>query len=156
MDLDLSTLTEENAAVLVGQLLGEVDEARKAMEGAQRREAAARKIIDGLIELFPSAEDWLPEDFEDDGAPRPRGAEAVRRVLVEMGEGRWCTVPAIVGMLDARDWLPKSSNPANAVRSALERLVEDGRIEKSKTTDSGTVVYRFPERKGYEEGEEPF
>lgn len=152
MDVDLTKLDENVAEQLAVQLLTQFEDARQEMDRQERRAAGIRKMIDGLIELFPAVEDLLPEDFEDDREPRPRGAEAVRRVLEEH-KGSWFLVGAIVQMLAQRDWLPNSTKPANAVRTALERLVESATIEKSRT-DGGAVIYMFPNPPAYDE--EPF
>lgn len=156
MQLDLGSLSNEGtAAEMAKQLLTQLEDARHSVELSQRRAVGFRKMLDGLIEMFPALEDLLPEDLDGEEQPRPRGAEAVRRALAE-SPGDWYAVPAIVMMLQRHDWLPESSNPANAVRTAAERCVEDGRIEKGRSQD-GAVIYRFAAPPTYAASdEEPF
>ena len=151
MELDLGKLDEDSAAVAVVALLAELATARTNMESWQRRAAGLRKMIDGLVEMYPSTEDELPDDLDEDEAPRPRGAEAVRRVL-EMNVGKWYPVSAIVHLLGQQGWLPASSNPSNAVRTAAERLVELDAIKKDRSV-KGEVIYQFATIYG---DEEPF
>lgn len=143
MVFDLSDLTEESAREAMEQLLAQLENSRRAVDLYKRQAAGIRKMIDGLVEIVPALEDLLPEDLDDDEEPRPRGAEAVRRVLIERG-GEWLTVPAVVNRLERNNWMPKSSNPANAVRSALERLVEIEVAEKERSGE-GAVIYRYKE-----------
>ncbi len=155
MSLHLTNLKDDDAAELLAELLIQLFDTRQAVEHSQRQAIGIRKMIDGLVEMFPALEDLLPEDLDDDEDPRPRGTEAIRRVLAE-NKGAWYTVPAIVTLLDAQDWLPNSSNPANAVRTALERLVERKVVEKSRSTE-GVVIYRHPPPPtSYRSDEEPF
>lgn len=155
MEVDLNNLDEENAMAAVILLVDQLDKARAEAERSQRRVAGLRKMIDALVEMFPAAEDVLPEALDDDEEPRPRGAEAIRRVLAER-EGHWYTVAGVVDALEKRDWLPNSSNPANAVRTALERLVEAKVLRKGRSAQ-GSVVYSYSKpAPDYDYGEEPF
>lgn len=155
MDLDLASLEQEDALTVVVQLLDQLATARDEVERMERRAAGIRKVIDGLVEMFPAAEDLLPEDLDPEEDPRPRGAEAVRRVL-SSHPGTWHTVSSIVNMLDQLDWTPKSSNPSNAVRTALERLHDSAAIEKGRS-DRGQVTYRLPKAETtYDYEGEPF
>lgn len=160
MFTDLSTLNIEQASYQLTRLLEQLTEARLIIENGQRRAAGIVKMAEGLVELFPSLEDLLPEDLNADEPPRPRGAAAVLRTLISDAEGQWLTVGEVVGLLNRRDWLPQSSNPNNAVRTALERLVESKKIEKARSQGDNAVIYRFQPPKGdanYDQyGEEPF
>jgi hypothetical protein len=142
MNVDFGQLTEEAAFGMGGQLLAQLEEARAAVDQAQRRATGIRKMIDGLVEMFPAVEDLLPDDLDDDEDPRPRGAEAVRRALANR-KGDWFTVSSVVSLLDKHGWLPTSSNPANAVRSALVRLYDAEVIAKDRGP-SGAVIYSYP------------
>ncbi len=156
-DDDLLDLDEAGARRTVKQLLDQLKAAREAVEAAQRRAAGFRKMIDALVEMFPAIEDHLPEDLDEDEPAHPRGAGAVWEVLGER-MNQWFTVPTIVGFLERKGWAPQSSNPANAVRSALERLVESDEIKKSRST-TGSVIYRVYDQSAdgdLVEGEEPF
>ncbi|MBV9920250.1 MAG: hypothetical protein JOY78_05250 [Pseudonocardia sp.] len=155
--VDLAALTDETSVDAVLELLVQLEEAQQLHEAAGRRVGGIRKMIEAVVEVFPVAEDVLPEDFDGDEEPRPRGAEAVRRVLQD-NEGKWYGVPAVVNMLERRDWMPRSSNPANAVRSALQRLYDAGTVEKGKSAAGGGVIYMFPATGGggYNDDEEPF
>jgi hypothetical protein len=145
----LSIPTADEARTEVDAMLVQLTEARNAVAASERRVAYVRKSIEALIELHPELEDLLPEELDSEG-PRPRGAEAVFEVL----ESDWETVPSVVNLLERRGWAPVSSNPANAVRTALERLVAAKRIEKGRT-DRKEVVYR-KKKDGYDYDEEPF
>src|ERR1700680_4520599 len=109
-------VTEEQATESVRQLLEQLAEARSTVEVAQRRVAGLRKLIDGLVEIFPALEDSLPDDLDGAEAPRPRGAVAATQVLAAH-PGHWYTVSAVLHLLDERGWAPESANPANAVRT---------------------------------------
>lgn len=150
MPLDITELGEAEAGDLVRRLLSQLGAANEEVEAARRKAAAIRKMIEAVVEMFPDLEDDLPEDLDDDH-PRPRGAEAVRRVL-EQNRGTYYTTKAIVALLGQQGWMPQSSNPSNAVRTAAERLVERGVVEKDRAAD-GAVVYRVS---GYDPAEEPF
>lgn len=156
MDLDLTALDESEAATLALRLLSQFEEAREVTRASERRAAGIRKMIYGLVEMFPAIEDLLPEDLDDEDRPRPRGAEAVLRVL-EDDAGTWFTVSSVVAMLSRKGWLPDSSNPPNAVRTALERLVDRKAISKSRSTDEN-VIYSVKPPPAYVGGgdEEPF
>jgi hypothetical protein len=140
MDLDLANLNEQRATEFVRELLNQLVEARGAVEQFERRAAGVRRIISGLVEMFPALEDLLPEDIDPDEGTRPRGMEAIRRVLDEK-RGDWFAVGGVVHLLKGEGWLPESSNPANAVRTALERAVEAGVAVKGRTVGGG-VIYR--------------
>ena len=154
--LDITALTDGQALLVVGGLVAQLRHAREDIDKLERQVAGIRKMIDGLVEMYPVTEDVLPEDLDPEDPPHPRGAEAVLRVLREVA-GEWYTVPHIVQRLDAKDWLPRSSNPPNAVRTALERLLEQRAVEKSRST-TDQVIYRVPvtEPRGYGYDEEPF
>ena len=136
-------MSEEQAATSIAELLRQLSDARHTVEAGQRRVAGIRKVIDGIVEIFPALEDLLPEDLDETETPHPRGSDAVWRVMSAPGAStRWLTVNAVVNLLAERDWMPRSSNPANAVRTALERLHESGAIEKTRSTES-QVIYRW-------------
>lgn len=151
MPLDITDLTSDEAEEQIRTLLNQHTKASLDVEVYQRKVAAIRKMIEAVVELYPEHEDLLPEDLDGGDHPRPRGAEAVRRVL-EGQAGKYYPVSAIVALLGQQGWVPESANPANAVRTAAERLVDREVIEKAKAAD-GTVLYRFP---GYDPAEEPF
>jgi len=137
-------------------------EQRRAEE-ATRRVSGLRKVMAGYLEMFPElerlVEDWLSGISPLDES-RPRGAEAVRVILQET-PNEWHPVSELVATLRDRGWLPDSENPANAVRTALQRLVasEESDIVKGKRP-SGQVVYQYdPDRERPSErtyDEEPF
>lgn len=142
MRVDLTELnSDERAEAVISALLGELAAARNAVESAQRRAGGIRKMIEAVVEMFPVTEDLLPDDLDGDEEPRPRGAEAVRRALAG-DQGVWFTVPGIVGLLNTRKWLPDSPNPANAVRTAADRMVEQGLGQKGRAASGGPVTYR--------------
>jgi hypothetical protein len=147
--------------------------AQMQVETLTRTVAGLRKILDAYVEMFPELLPFVegmtqgisPADDEDG---RPRGAEAVRLILQE-SPNEWFRVSELVGLLRDRGWLPESENPANAVRTALERLVssiDESDVVRGKYTTgprSGAVVYKYdPDRDrtektgGYGFDEEPF
>ena len=141
------------------QLVRQLESARQSVDQAERRVAGLRKLIEAVVEIYPAAEDELPDDLDDEREPRPRGAEAVRRVLADRA-GNWYRLPVIVDMLDEQGWLPASGNPTNAVRSAAERLIATRVLEKERAEGDGAVIYRYPKPPadpppGYDD-EEPF
>jgi hypothetical protein len=146
---DLTELDLATAGELLQRLVDQLGSARQTIEAAQRRVAGFRKMVDALVEMFPELEDRLPEDLDEDEPSRPRGAMAVYEILQE-NLNSWYQVGAVVRLLQEKEWMPQSSNPANAVRSALERLHDTGSIEKSRST-AGAVIYRV-----HEPEEEPF
>lgn len=154
MEWNILDLDDESAPRAVEDLLAELRGMDAAIESLQRRAGGIRKLIDAVTEMFPAVEDMLPDDL-DGQQPRPRGAEAVRRVLAN-DPGKAYTVGAIVNLLREEGWLPDSSNPSNAVRSAAERAVEQGKVARQKTDDN--VYYRVArtEPPAYDDAEEPF
>jgi hypothetical protein len=146
---DIADLNEVAAGVQVRRLLRSLEQARSDVANAQRREAGFRKMIDAVVEMFPSTEDLLPEDLDPERS-RPRGGEAVRRILAQH-DGKYFTAQDITAMLVGNGWGPDSSNPANAVRTAAERLAAAGKIERAKLSNG--VYYRVPK---IDYDEEPF
>jgi hypothetical protein len=162
----LTDLTEDEAIEVAQKLLAQLEGEAAKVEAGERRMAGIRKWIDGLVEMYPAVEDELPEDFDDAEQPRPRGAQAALRVLMDR-PGKAYSVSNIVETLDQYGWAPQSSNPANAVRTALERLVKDGKVWKGKSSrGTGEVIYGYPDpntkkpataASDYDQyGEEPF
>jgi len=76
-------------------------------------------------------------------ADPPKGAEAVRLILQE-SPNEWFFVSELVQALKARNWLPDSDNPANAVRTTLERLFNtpDSDVKKSRDIND-KVIYSY-------------
>jgi len=149
--IDLTNPSEEAASETLSQLLDQLVMIQQVIDGATRRVAGLRKMVEALVEMFPALEDKLPEDFDENEPARPRGAAAAITVLRE-NAGNWFTVVGVLNLLERHEWVPKSSNPANAVRTALERLVEQGAIKKNRSTE-GAVIYRV---ENYTDDEEPF
>lgn len=152
---DLLSLNEATAVAATRHLLAELVLAEDAVLAAQRRAAGIRKMIEAVVEMFPHCEDELPEEFDGVEQPRPRGAEAVRRCLLD-DVGGYYSVADLVQTLDERGWLPRSTNPANAVRTAAERLVEQGHIKKQRRASDDTVVYGIPDPGSLFEEDQPY
>ncbi|MFN2502659.1 MAG: hypothetical protein ABR540_00185 [Acidimicrobiales bacterium] len=155
-------MNEEEAAAEVRRLAKAWLEESGRAEAAKRRAAGLMMIMRGYIEMFPELRD-LPIDLNVDlGDPipidAPRGAEAVRLVLQDT-PNNWWLVSELVEALKGRHWLPESDNPANAVRTALERLLTNETSDVRKGKQNGKVVYGyFPDEDvpTYDYGEEPF
>lgn len=134
------------AEMQVRSLATELASQRQIMEDAERKVAGLQKIILGYVEMFPELAtldinaEVKAAATDTDG--RPRGAEAVRSILQD-SPGEPFTVSELVGLLRARGWLPESENPANAIRTALERLVAapDADVYKGKFGSSVAYVY---------------
>lgn len=116
------------------ELIAEADE---AVRQAVRRRDGLQLVARGLRRAFSELEEI---EYDTDG--RPRGAEAVRRILDESPESGQ-EVSGIVAALRDRGWLPRSDNPSNAVRAALERLIssDPDNFGKVRPTDGNAVIY---------------
>lgn len=141
-------MDEAEAKVAAVQLLAELRGAMVTREDSDRLITGLRKLVEGYIELYPVLETLVePGDFDDDddfgGPSRPRGMDAALAVL-RANPGKWYPVSSVVELLESRGWSPRSSNPRNAVRAALERLVENKQVERNKDRNSGAVIYRVP------------
>lgn len=156
-----------NAAMVeVERLSKELIDQRRIADTANRAAAGLTTILRGYGQMFPELETVLdaagvsadePVAGEDDGTPR--GAEAVRRIL-HATPTRWWLVSELVAALNERGWLPASDNPANAIRTAVERLVNTSDSDVLKGRKDGKVAYAYmPDQAapGYDfSGEEPF
>ncbi len=135
---------------IVGDLRSELADAKADRLEADRRVRALTKLIEGYVDLFPSVAKPTDApaivgggDIEiDEDKDRPRGQEAVRQVM-EGSPGKWWTVGAMVWELDHRGWLPDSGTPANAVRTAMDRVVVSEAAVKKDRGKSGAVVYSY-------------
>ncbi len=139
---------------------------RNLAADATRQAAGLRKIVLGYLEMHPelaptveriAGGQAIAEEPTEEG--RPRGGEAIRQVLHENANFQFW-VSEMVDALKSRGWLPDSDNPANAVRTALERLVadQDSDVYKTRQND-GKVTYSYQpdrDRQIDEYGEEPF
>jgi len=112
----------------------------------ERRLGALHKLVEGYLELFPdlsdttdtatdSAEELKPDD-------RPKGQEAVRRVLMA-SPGKWFTVPYMLEELRRHNWLPDTDEPGNAIRASLTRVVADPAFQKSRGLKTGAVTFAY-------------
>ncbi len=154
----------EEARDLLRRSVRDRVEGRTEIASAQAKVESAALMIQALIRRFPElAEETADVDGGDWGpetATHPTGADAVLPIL-QVDEGKQFTVREILADLEARGWLPVSDNPANAVRTALERLTKanDG-VSKGRDVE-GVVVYWYDEPQpardhGYGYNEEPF
>lgn len=143
-------MDEVEARELLRQQLAEFKAAQGMLTTARATMESSRLIIAGICKRYPNLETGvsmaeLQADPWESGE-KPRGSEAVLATL-QVNENQWFTVAQMVQALDDRGWLPESENPANAVRTALERLVtaKDTHVEKGRRKHDQTVVYRFTE-----------
>lgn len=154
----------EDARLVVQQLAAELVGLRATAATATRHAAAVSKIISGYVEMFPELGPLVDEEALSDSErttdeDAPKGAEAVRVILQEQPD-QWFYVSGLVAALRERDWLPDSDNPANAIRTALERLLNTPDSDVKKGRDSkNRVIYSYrpddPPPPSYED-EEPF
>lgn len=140
----LLSMHESEARRILNSLRSEFEQERAAEEAAKRRAAALQKLIDGYIELFPGLADHAPPPASfNHEEERPRGQEAVRRVM-RQSPGKWFTVKLMAGELQRRGWLPDSEQPINAVRTALDRLAEaDPHVGKGMGEKTRSVTFRW-------------
>jgi hypothetical protein len=145
----------DEAREQVRQLSREWLELSQLAQTALRRASGLQKIISGYVEMFPELEDEddrtvrfvTARASEAEAAPQtgnaPKGAEAVRLILQDHPNVEFY-VSELVEMLRERGWLPESDNPANAVRTALERLhgSSENDISKQRYTN-GKVKYMY-------------
>lgn len=137
----LAAMEQSEARRAVEALRRELAEAQVVVTSAQRRVASLEKLVEGYLELFPGLTE--PASREAGVEKAPRGQDAVLRIMESIGnKGRYWTVTAVVSALADHGWLPESrGNPANAVRTALDRLAErDERVHKGRGS-KGTVVW---------------
>jgi hypothetical protein len=133
---------QAEARRILTTLRDELVEAEAAVVAAEKRVSALTKLINGYVELFPDlGEDASIGDAGSDG--RPRGVEAVRRVMME-SPGKWFTVKLMTSELRSREWLPESANPESAVRTSLTRAFESSDdIQKDRGKQTGQVTFSF-------------
>jgi hypothetical protein len=145
----------DEARDLLSRALKDQREARAAQADAEATVESSRLIIQGVLRRYPAlAEDARAEaaaEGWDSGEVAPRGAEAVLRVL-QVNENKTYSVPDMVQALNDRGWLPDSDDPANAVRTAMERLRTANTPGVKKFRKEGTVLYRFNEPEPSTEG----
>ncbi len=137
-------MEQSEARRAVEVLRRELAEAQAVVASAQRRAAALDKLVEGYLELFPGLAEPDPNGTADSGAEKaPRGQDAVLKVMESIeSKGRYWTLAAMVDALTKHGWLPESKGkPANAIRTALDRLAErDDRVHKGRGS-TGTVVW---------------
>ena len=127
----------EEAQELLRRAQHDRDDATTALETAQATIESSQLIIQGIVRRFPELKgdekDWEPWE-PPERVERPRGSEAVLQIL-QVAENKWHDISDLVAALDSHGLLPNSANPANAVRTAVERLVsaEGAHVEKSRT-----------------------
>ena len=149
---------QETLKRLVEQLRAEHEAVRAEYMKAQRRMSALRQAVESIEKLLETfvlvdateeastveaalaelgtSSDQLNVVVDPD---RPRGAEAVRRVLVEEHGKAW-TPRELAAELDRRGWAPESKSPVDAVRTALMRA---WRAPDSGITREGSkFIYR--------------
>ncbi len=137
------------ARELLSRAVVDRNEALAAELLARRTIESAELMIRSLTIRFPELDEkQLVSDQDPQPMPTsdlsPRGAEAVLRVL-QVNENKDFNVADMVTALAERKWLPDSTDPANAVRTALERLLNSDTPGVKKIKRQGTVVYRFNE-----------
>jgi hypothetical protein len=160
-------MNKESARELLRASRTDREEAREAVARGQAIIESAGLIIQGVLRAFPELaeeEQEFGELWDPEQTDRPlRSGEAILQIL-QLQEDEWVSVQEMVEGLDRRGWLPEGENPANAVRTALERLVASNpHVEKGKPYENGSVRYRFsdlprPEIPAYPytSDEEPF
>jgi hypothetical protein len=161
-------MRQEDAKPQFEALLREYDEVAQRVRDDIKRRDVLNNLIRGYIQLFPEFRDLANSERVVPGAgveevtisgravgtvdDRPRGQEAVRRVMVD-SPGKWWTVGAMVKELEHRDWLPDTEAPAPAVRTSMERLAASPHYAITKDKGkSGAVTYRYRSRHAEEGG----
>jgi hypothetical protein len=110
--------------------------AKAAME--HRRLESLNQLIDDYIGLFPDLATTTTTTPH-----RPRGQEAVRRVLMA-SPGVWFSISSMVAELRNRGWLPDSDEPGGAVRASLMRVAAHKDFEKEHHKKVGVVFAYKP------------
>ena len=137
-------MNRDQARELAKQLTEEIELANRKANQYIERAQGANDVLSGLLRMFPD----LDEDIKDrnrtePGVDRPRGQEAVRRIMVD-APGKWWTVKDLVRELSTRGWQPDARNPMTAVRAAAERVVTgDTAFKKSRGDRSVAATYSF-------------
>jgi hypothetical protein len=160
----LARMELEEARELMLQCERDRTDARMQMQTAQAKSESATLIIQGVLRRFPQLREEASAadlDWEIRVSEGPSTADAVLQIL-QVDEGQMFTVREMVAALDERGWLPQSDNPANAVRTALERLrAQDKGVQKGYSNN--VIAYYFEEPPppkassgGYGFDEEPF
>jgi hypothetical protein len=153
----------EEARSLLVQCQQDRVEAQLQAESAKATAESATLIIQGLIRRYPELREQATVadlEWEVTVSEGPTTAEAVLQIL-QVNEGQLYTVREMVNALGALDRLPQSENPANAVRTALERLRKQNLGVSKRYDRDGVIAYAFDEPEpasggGYGFDEEPF
>jgi hypothetical protein len=135
----------DEARAIIDELTRELVIERELAASAARKSAGLQTIIRGYVEMFPElaelAEvDLVLEPDTSDGVPR--GSSAVRLVLHD-SPGAWVLVSEVLNEVRRRGWVPDSDNPANAIRTALERLTATENSDVHKGKQDNNVVYGY-------------
>jgi hypothetical protein len=162
------SMDREYAQELLDKARRDFQDAQVELEGAQATIDSTRLIVQGILRRFPDLvgdESWWWEYVPPEPADRPRGSEAVLQVL-KVHEEQCFWIPGLVEALQELELLPDSANPANAVRTAVERLVADPESGVKKGRDRRSVFYWYSDANeevvdtssqgGYGFDEEPF
>lgn len=137
---------EDALARMLQQLQGELSGAESELIRLQNRVGWLRQAVSGIKGLLgqTAPESTVkPAAIETPAPPgpvqvssvpasdRPKGAEAVRRVLAETA-GRGWTVQEMTAELERRGWTPDSKSPADAVRTAMVRAwrASEGKVQR--------------------------
>ncbi len=136
----------KEAARALEQAIADMEHAEEDWVTAKARMEGMRQVARGILTAFPELRQHLTDcervELRLDDSLRPRGSAAVKEIL-ESRPNQALTVAEIVADLDERGWLPASDNPSNAVRVALERLVDGRRFFKRQGDDGNPVRYYF-------------
>jgi hypothetical protein len=143
----------EEARALVKQCRMDRVAAQIQMSSARATIESTSLILQGLVRRFPELIDdtTLEElDLAAMASDGPSTAEGTLQIL-QVDEGQLYTVREMVAALDERGWLPRSDNPPNVVRTALERLRSQNRGIQKFANEDGIVAYCFSEPPNIEE-----
>jgi hypothetical protein len=129
----------------------------RRMHDAQQTIQALARVMEGYAMLYPELKQDEPEES---GVQQrlmtrppastsleinnPRGQEAVLEVMKDeaFANRRW-TIEEMTEELDRRGWTPKSEQPVNAVRAALNRLARsDDSVRRLRNKERG-LVFRY-------------
>src|SRR5580704_9678535 len=136
----------QEATDLLIKTMKEIGDAQERQKEAEATIEGSRLIVQGIFKRYPELVEevqWAGVDEELDETA-PRGGEAVLRVL-QTYENRMFSVAEMVNALSERGWVPDSDDPANAVRTALERLRAAKTPGLKKIRKEGKVLYRYNE-----------
>lgn len=142
MGATVRLMNRTEAEQLYKKTSADLERVRKEMAELERQESGFRKMVEALLELYPSIEPPVTgmataeiiasgSGRSSNGSFDPRGKEALKRVFVEMNN-KWMTVHDLTAEKQRRGWASKTGNPDEAVRTTVFRMFKAREVERRK------------------------